>query len=159
MDTFPVKWKKQGFKIIGNKLRLSLSKQTKNYLKEHGIKSKYLWVGLSKTLPLDTMQVKEVEIVPHKIYGITYYMLHLIYKKPVIQKPVKESNILSIDLGIKNLATAITNTGKAVIYDGRQLISKFRWFAKTRGKLQSELRRSGELQNSKSFVQSVVGVC
>ena len=77
------------------------------------------------------MQVKEVEIVPHKIYGITYYMLHLIYKKTTIQKPVKESNVLSIDLGIKNLATAVTNTGSAVIYDGRRLISKFRWFAKS----------------------------
>jgi len=101
------------------------------------------------------MQVKEVELVPHKIYGITYYMLHLIYKKPVIQKPVKESNILSIDLGIKNLATAITNTGKAVIYDGRQLISKFRWFAKTRGKLQSKLTRQ-ELKNNKRLSRLTV---
>ncbi|WP_421078590.1 transposase [Methanothermococcus sp. Ax23] len=162
---FPVKWKKQGFKIIGNKLRLSLSKQTKNYLKEkHGIKCRYLWVGLSKTLPLDTMQVKEVEIVPQTIYGITYYILHLIHKKPVIQEPIKEGNILSIDLGIKNLATAITNTGirrkpsvfathqhqlvKAVIYDGRRLISKFRWFAKTKGKIQSALTKQ-ELKNNK----------
>ncbi|WP_421078608.1 transposase [Methanothermococcus sp. Ax23] len=146
---FPVKWKKQGFKIIGNKLRLSLSKQTKNYLKEkHGIKCRYLWVGLSKTLPLDTMQVKEVEIVPQTIYGITYYILHLIYKKPVIQEPIKEGNILSIDLGIKNLATVVTNTGSAVIYDGRRLISKFRWFAKTKGELQSKLTRK-QLKNNK----------
>jgi putative transposase len=104
------------------------------------------------------MQVKEVEIVPQTIYGITYYMLHLIYKKPVIQEPIKEGNILSIDLGIKNLATAVINTGSAIIYDGRRLISKFRWFAKIKGKLQSELRRSGELQNPKDFVQIVVGV-
>ncbi|XRO77542.1 hypothetical protein ACO3VM_03170 [Methanocaldococcus sp. 10A] len=42
---YPVKWKKDGFKIIDNKLRLSLSKQTRQYLKEkHGIESKYLWV-------------------------------------------------------------------------------------------------------------------
>jgi putative transposase len=153
---YPVKWKKQGFKIIGNKLRLSLSKQTKNYLKEkHGIKSKYLWVELSKTLPLDTMQVKEVEIVPHKIYGITYYMLHLIYKKPVIQEPIKEGNILSIDLGIKNLATAVTNTGNTVIYDGRRLISKFRWFAKSKGKIQSTLTRQ-ELKNNKRLSRLTV---
>ncbi|EHP86951.1 transposase, IS605 OrfB family [Methanotorris formicicus Mc-S-70] len=31
---FPVKWKKDGFRIIDNKLRLSLSKQTKQYLKK-----------------------------------------------------------------------------------------------------------------------------
>ncbi|WP_421077430.1 transposase [Methanothermococcus sp. Ax23] len=153
---FPVKWKKQGFKIINNKLRLSLSKQTKNYLKEkHGIKSKYLWVELSKTLPLDTMQVKEVEIVPHKIYGITYYMLHLIYKKPVIQEPIKEGNILSIDLGIKNLATAVINTGSAIIYDGRRLISKFRWFAKSKGKIQSTLTKQ-ELKYNKRLSRLTV---
>ncbi|WP_421078585.1 transposase [Methanothermococcus sp. Ax23] len=153
---FPVKWKKQGFKIIGNKLRLSLSKQTKNYLKEkHGIKSKYLWVDLSKTLPLDTMQVKEVEIVPQTIYGITYYILHLIHKKPVIQEPIKEGNILSIDLGIKNLATVVTNTGSAVIYDGRRLISKFRWFAKSKGKIQSTLTKQ-ELKYNKRLSRLTV---
>ncbi|WP_288046383.1 transposase [Methanothermococcus sp.] len=155
---YPVKWKKQGFKIVGNKLRLSLSKQTKNYLKgKYGIKSKYLWVRLPKALPLDVINgLKEIEIVPQTIYGITYYILHLIYKKAVIPSPAKENNILSIDLGIKNLATAVTNTGRAVIYDGKRLISKFRWFAKTKGGLQSELRRSGELQNPKDFVQSTL---
>jgi putative transposase len=75
-------------------------------------------------------------------------MLHLIYKKTTIQKPVKESNVLSIDLGIKNLATVVTNTGSAVIYDGRQLISKFRWFAKTKGELQPKLTRK-QLKNNK----------
>ncbi|MHC1568442.1 MAG: hypothetical protein ACXQTT_02405 [Candidatus Syntropharchaeia archaeon] len=46
---FPVRWKKNGIKIIGNKLRLSLSKQTRKYLKEvHGIESRYLRLELSK---------------------------------------------------------------------------------------------------------------
>lgn len=154
---FTVKWKKNGFRIIGNKLRLSLSKQTKNYLKEkHGIKSKYLWVRLSKALPLDVINgLKEVEIVQQTIYGITYYILHLIYKKQVIQKPIKEGNIRSIDLGIKNLATVVTNTGKAVIYDGRPLISKFRWFAKTRGRLQSKLTKQ-ELKTNKRLSRLTV---
>ena len=31
---FPVRWKKNGIKIIGNKLRLSISKQTRKYLKK-----------------------------------------------------------------------------------------------------------------------------
>ena len=104
-----------------------------------GIMGRVITNYISQTIPLDTMQVKEVEIVPQTIYGITYYMLHLIYKKPIIQEPIKEGNILSIDLGIKNLATAVINTGSAIIYDGRRLISKFRWFAKIKGKLQSEL--------------------
>jgi putative transposase len=101
------------------------------------------------------MQVKEVEIAPHKIYGITYYILHLIYKKPVIQEHIKEGNILSIDLGIKNLATVISNNGKAIIYDGRRLISKFRWFAKSKGKLQSKLTKQ-ELKSNKRLSRLTV---
>jgi len=48
---FPVRWKKQGFKIEGDRVKLSLSKQTKDYLKTaHSIKSNYLWISLPKKL-------------------------------------------------------------------------------------------------------------
>ena len=50
---FPVIWKEQGFRVIGNKLRLSLSKQTKEYLKsKYSIESTYVWIELPKTLSL-----------------------------------------------------------------------------------------------------------
>ncbi|UXM84466.1 transposase [Methanococcus aeolicus] len=62
---------------------------------------------------------------------------------------------MGIDLGVRNLATVITNNGKAVIYDGRRLISKFRWFAKTKGKLQSKLTKQ-ELKHNKRLSQLTV---
>jgi putative transposase len=40
---FPVRWKKQGIQLSSRQLRLSLSKQTKQYLKDmHSIESNYL---------------------------------------------------------------------------------------------------------------------
>nr|WP_198003833.1 RNA-guided endonuclease TnpB family protein [Methanocaldococcus sp. FS406-22] len=142
---FPVKWKKDGFRIIGNMLRLSLSKQTRNYLKErHGIESKYLWVGLPKALPLDAVQVKEVEIVPHDIYGERFYVLHLIYKKEVNPHKPKEEKVMAIDLGVRNLATVVVEGEKQpVIFDGRILLSKLRWFAKETARIKSIIAEQG----------------
>ena len=122
---FPVRWKKNGIKIVGSKLRLSLSKQTRKYLKgEHGIGSRYLWLGLPKISALGAMQ--EVEIVPKKIYGHWRYFLHIIYRKeiPGCQAGFKA---MAIDLGVSNLATVVVE-GKQqpYIFDGRMLVSKLR---------------------------------
>jgi len=154
---FPVKWKKDGFRIIDNMLRLSLSKQTRQYLKEkYGIESKYLWVGLPKALPLDAMQVKEVEIVPHDIYGQRFYALHLIYKKevnPVIQS---DDKVMAIDLGVRNLATVVIEGEKQpLIFDGRILLSKLRWFAKEIARIKSIISEQG-LKNCKRLARLVI---
>ncbi|XRP96241.1 RNA-guided endonuclease InsQ/TnpB family protein [Methanocaldococcus sp. 16A] len=157
---FPVKWKKDGLKIIGNKLRLSLSKQTRQYLKEkHGIESKFLWVEfmqnsknfatrskatMPKTLPLDVMQVKEVEIVPHDIYGQRFYVLHLIYKKEVNPEKPKKEKVMAVDLGVKNLATTVIQGDKQpLIFDGKILLSKLRWFAKEIARVKSQIAEQG----------------
>jgi len=154
---FPVKWKKDGFRIIDNMLRLSLSKQTRQYLKEkHGIEFKYLWVELPKALPLDAIQIKEVEIVPHDIYGQRFYVLHLIYKKkvnPVIQS---DDKVMAIDLGVKNLATVVIEEEKhPLIFDGKILISKLRWFAKETARIKSIIAEQG-LKNCKWLARLVV---
>jgi len=71
---FLARWKKDGIRVIGNKLRLSLSKQTREYLENvHGIECRYLWLELSKTSALGAVQ--EVEIVTKKIYGYWRYFL------------------------------------------------------------------------------------
>ncbi|XRO74640.1 RNA-guided endonuclease InsQ/TnpB family protein [Methanocaldococcus sp. 28A] len=154
---YPVKWKKDGFKIIGNKLRLSLSKQTRQYLKEkHGIESKFLWVEFSKTLPLDAMQVKEVEIVPHDIYGQRFYVLHLIYKKEINPEKPKKEKVMAIDLGVKNLATTVIQGEKqSLIFDGKILLSKLRGFAKKIAKIKSEIAKQG-LKNCKRLARLTV---
>ena len=145
---FPVRWKKQGIKLHGNKIRLSLSKQTKEYLKTaHSIESDYLWIGLPKNLSLKDVQ--EVEIKPHKIYGHTTYVTHIVYKKLIQDKENNLTGTMAIDLGITNLATIVTTNKTATIYDGRSLISKLRLFSKKKAKLQSAIVKSKHITSKK----------
>jgi putative transposase len=137
----PIKWKKQGFQLIDGKLRLSLSKQTRKYLhQQHGIQSKFLWITLPKTLSLRTMQLQEVEIVPHDFYGQLKFVLHLIYKKIITPPLLVTSKVMAIDFGVPNFATVvIEGLREGFIFDGRVLVSRFRWFNKERGKAVSHL--------------------
>ncbi len=145
---FPVRWKKQGFKIEGNRVKLSLSKQTKDYLKTaHSIESDYLWISLPKNLSLKDVQ--EIEIKPHRLYGHTTYVMHVVYKKSIEVKNTNRENIMAIDLGIRNLATVVTTNKTATIYDGRSLISKLRLFSKKKAKLQSAIVKSKHTTSKK----------
>jgi len=139
----PVRWKKDGIKITNNKLRLSLSSQTKQYLKEkYGIESNYLWIDLPKNLSLNTIQ--EVEIVPKTSYGYTTYFIHIIYKKQIPEVKPTDKKTMSIDPGIRNLASiAIEETPETFIIDGRYLISKLRLFAKEKARIQSVISKQG----------------
>jgi len=150
----PVRWKRDGIRIIGNKLRLSLSKQTRKYLKEaHGIESRYLWLELSKIPALGAVQ--EVEIVPKKIYGHWRYFLHIVYRKEV-SKQAAGTKTMAIDLGVSNLATVvIEGESEPYIFDGRILVSRLRWFAKRRSKFQSVLAKQG-YKHSKKLYRLVV---
>jgi len=145
-------WKKNGIKLIDRKLRLSLSKQTKEYLKKHhGIESTYLWVELPKILPLDTVvSIRQVEVVPYQAFGHISYTLHVIYKKQLeVNCVVNHNKTLAIDLGVSNLVTA-TDREYSFIIDGRTLVSKMRLFAKKRARLQSVLSKQ-KLKTSKRF--------
>ncbi len=190
---FPVKWKKQGFKILPAphtrrwRFRLSLSHQTKRYLQQqHHLESRFLWVSLPKTIPLKVLLgLQEVEIVPHDIWGHRFYVLHLIYRLPlhkhqrhqkrhhqhrsVLTKPTSQNDaehnhrspsgtktpqtitakalttttttstrVMAIDLGITNFATVVIEDCRTpLIFDGKALVSRLRWAAKTITKLQT----------------------
>lgn len=145
---YPVRWKKQGIQISNDKIRLSLSKQTKQYLKGmHSIESDYLWISLPKNLSLS--RVQEVEIKPHRIYGHTVYVMHIVYKKSIEVKKTNQDNIMAVDLGIRNLATVVTTRKTSTIYDGRELISRLRLFSKHKAKLQSAVKKSGQTTSKK----------
>lgn len=138
---FPVRWKRNGIKVIGNRIRLSLSKQTKQYLKDkYSIESDYLWIDLPKNLSLNGVQ--EVEIVPHAIYGHITYLMHVIYKKEINKQIDPRQKIMAIDFGVVNLATIVTSNLTAKIYDGRVLVSKLRLLAKKKAILQSAISKS-----------------
>ncbi|WP_026485634.1 RNA-guided endonuclease InsQ/TnpB family protein [Caldanaerobius polysaccharolyticus] len=139
----PVKWKKDGFKIMKNKIRLSLSSQTKKYLKEkYSIESNYLWIDLPKNLLLNTVQ--EVEIVPKILYGHTTYFVHIIYKKEIPEIKLERDKLMGIDFGVKNLASiVIEENTETFIIDGSYLISRLRLLSKEKAKIQSVISKQG----------------
>lgn len=44
---------------------------------------------------------------------------------------------MALDMGINNLVTAVSNSGKSFIIDGRRLKSANQWFNKENARLQS----------------------
>ena len=150
---FPVRWKKAGFRFVrkGGEIfvRLSLSRQTKAYLRErHGIGSDYLWVEIPKSPPFDPAAVQEIEIVPHKFAGDReiYYVMHVIYRKkiPVWNEARKTQKWMAIDPGVVNFATCVVEKEPdSLIVSGRYALSMLRWWNKERARLQSIHARQG----------------
>jgi len=154
---FPVKWKKAGFRFVEKDrrlfVRLSLSKQTREYLKEkHGIESSYLWVEIPKSSPFDPGSVQEVEIVPHRFAGDrnTYYVMHVIYCKKInTETCVEKQRWMAIDPGVVNLAACVIDgVLDPLIVSGRYALSMLRWWNKERARLQSVYDRQ-KLKGSK----------
>ena len=52
-------------------------------------------------------------------------------------KKSKHQNALALDLGVNNLVTAVSSTGKSFIVDGKRLKSINQWFNKENARLQS----------------------
>ena len=84
---------------------------------------------------LANKDIKEIRIIPllnAKVFEIQYT-----YYQEEIDHNLNEDNVLSLDLGVNNLITAVTNKGKSFIIDGRRLKSINQWFNKHNAKLQS----------------------
>ena len=127
---------KTGFKIVGTKVRLSLSKELRKWLKEkHGIELKYLW--LDTGLGLDENLIKNIQIVP-KAKG---FELHIIYEKPQGKtKPIKSKRVMVLDPNSSNFfAVVIEGVKQPYIMDGKGLKSLLRKYLKKIAKLQSRL--------------------
>ncbi len=89
------------------------------------------------TIPpiLNDKTIKEIRIIP-KLSG-RYFEIHYTYKVEEEQSRLNKENALSIDLGINNLATCVTNRGKSFIVDGNRLKSINQWYNKQMSKYQS----------------------
>ncbi len=86
--------------------------------------------------PLKTKvkKLQQVRIIPQA----TVFVVEVIYNIEPKKSNVKEDNILSVDLGINNLATTINNVGKQpFIINGKPLKAHNQFFNKRRAKLQS----------------------
>lgn len=79
--------------------------------------------------------IKEIRIIPK--FQARFFEIQYTYQVESEQRNLDKNNALAIDLGIDNLATCVTNTGKSFIVDGKQLKSINQWFNKYNTKLQS----------------------
>ena len=93
--------------------------------------------------PLKTKvdNISQVRIIPQA----TCFVIEVVYeKKEVKHEKIKEENVLSIDLGLNNLITAIDNVGNnPFIINGRGLKSINAYFNKKRAKLMSYVGNKG----------------
>ena len=111
--------------IKNGKIQLPYSRQ---YAKEHNK------IYLKVPNILNGKKVKQVWIIPRQ--NARFFEVQYIYKvEPKEKKPTK--NALAIDLGITNLCTCVTSSGKSFIVDGKKLKSINQWYNKETSRLNS----------------------
>ena len=84
---------------------------------------------------LENKKIKEIQIVPK--FNARFFEIQYTYEIQEEDIKLNTNNALAIDLGINNLCTCVTNTGKSFIVDGRKLKSINQFFNKQNAKLQS----------------------
>lgn len=84
---------------------------------------------------LTDKKIKEIRIVPRA--NARFFEIQYTYEAEYIQRNLNTSNALAIDLGVDNLATAVSSMGESFIIDGRRLKSINQWFNKENARLQS----------------------
>ena len=96
----------------------------------------------------------QVRIIPQA----TCYVVEVIYEKKEQDLNLNKDNVLSIDLGLNNLCTCISNVGlKPFIVNGKIIKSFNQWFNKKRAKLMSYIgdkgtsKRLQQLNNYRNF--------
>ena len=114
-------------RLKGNKLLIPMSNSFRKTHKKIEI-----------TIPpiLLEKKVKEIRIIP-KSDGRFFEIQYTYEAGPDIREELDLNKALSIDVGINNLATCVTNEGKSFILDGKRLKSINQWYNKNNSRLQS----------------------
>ena len=86
---------------------------------------------------LENKKIKEIRIIPK--FNARFFEIQYTYeiREENINLNLNTNNALAIDLGVNNLCTCVTNTGKSFIIDGRKLKSINQFFNKGNARLQS----------------------
>ena len=84
---------------------------------------------------LEDKKIKEIQIIPK--FNARFFEIQYTYEIQEENINLNTNNALAIDLGVNNLCTCVTNTGKSFIIDGRKLKSINQFFNKQNAKLQS----------------------
>lgn len=113
-------------RLNGNKLILPFSNSFKKTHK-----------AVEITIPpiLAGKKIKEIRIIPKA--KARFFEIQYIYETECAQRNLNTNNALALDLGINNLVTAVSSSGKSFIIDGRKLKSVNQWFNKENARLQS----------------------
>ena len=113
-------------RLNGNKLILPYSQTFK---KSHKL--------IEITIPpiLVDKKLKEIRIIPKA--NARFFEIQYIYEVKEQSLGLDPSNALSLDIGINNLVTAVSNNGKSFIIDGKKLKSINQWYNKQNARLQS----------------------
>lgn len=120
----------QQFKVIDNKIRLSMSRK---YSKEKNIKLMELELNKWKEM-YGIPKFCQIMLTKGKWYA------HIVYEVP---EPEAEPNskIMALDVGIINTATSFDTEGNANIYSGGQILAIQHYFNKEKAKLTSKLTK------------------
>ena len=84
---------------------------------------------------LEDKKIKEIQIIPK--FNARFFEIQYTYEIQEEDLNLNTNNAFAIDLGVNNLCTCVTNTGKSFIIDGRKLKSINQFFNKQNAKLQS----------------------
>lgn len=91
-------------------------------------------------------KIKEIRIIPKS--KARFFEIQYVYEAECIQRNLNQNNALALDLGVNNLATAVSSEGRSFIIDGRKLKSINQWFNKENARLQSIKDRQGNKQRT-----------
>jgi len=124
------------FKIVNNKIRLSIGKK----IAEEMNVSKFIYVNLPSKLKNKDYKIKMIEIVP--VYDGYTYKMNITYDK-IMEQTIKEiknkNDLISIDLGVKNLMTIYNPESQSKILKGSFLTTPNYYFNKRIDELKSKL--------------------
>ncbi len=113
-------------RVNGNKLILPFS---------NSFKKTHKTVEITMPPILTDKKIKEIRIIPKA--KARFFEIQYTYEVECTQRDLNKNNALALDLGINNLATAVSSMGRSFIIDGRRLKSINQWFNKENARLQS----------------------
>lgn len=115
-----VTYPKQALKLVGSNIKIPLGNTVKRWFKLD-----------SFTIPMPSnlkfAEIKELRILPRNQY---FYAEFVSKKDSATRYYVNPSNALSIDPGINNWLSCVSNVGISFIVDGRKVKSLNQWYNK-----------------------------
>lgn len=110
-DKMDLTFLKDAIRQEEGRIRLTISRQLKSYLKEQGLDANYIYL---KTKRFSDIRIKEIQIK----FAEKNYTAIAVYEEENV--PVQEENghYLAIDLGIKNTLSCYDSNGKTFLLNG-----------------------------------------